>query len=46
MRDRIGLSVSCALLAALGTTALTKTLVAGGAAGIVYLATSANSDPR
>ena len=35
-----------ALLAAMGTTALTTTLVAGGAAGIIYLATSANSDPR
>lgn len=35
-----------ALLAAMGTTALTTTLVAGGAAGIVYLATSANSEPR
>lgn len=35
-----------ALLAAMGTTALTTTLVAGGAAGIVYLATSAGSDPR
>ena len=35
-----------ALLAVMGTSALTTALVAGGAAGIVYLATSAPSEPR